>query len=166
MSGSRSPASSPGRSARRPVRKRAAVTPANLMDRAVIDLLAKAEVPMSAYELTAGLRERGRPMAAMSVYRSLERLCSCEVVEKVEKLAAYRIKDVPKAVLTICVSCGRTRPLAIPDLHGALEQRVAEAGFYAFSVALEIAGRCAECGSSILRDAAARPTSADDGARS
>ncbi len=98
--------SSPGG---RVVRKRAPVFPGPMLDQTLIDLLTQADVPLSAYDLASRLRERGRQMAVMSIYRALDRLCATNAIEKVETLSAYRVKDIPNAILTICPeTCGMT----------------------------------------------------------
>ncbi len=147
MSNSRTPPSLPpvGAAGRRLARKRAPVFPAERLDQALIDLLAQADIPLSAYDIAARLRDLGRPLAVMSIYRALDRLCSRNAIEKIGMLSAYRIKDIPKAVLTICVSCGETRPLPASDVYDELEGVVVRSGFLPASMALEVAGLCADC---------------------
>ncbi len=129
----------------RVIRKRAPAVPAAMMDRTLIDLLTQTDVPLSAYDLAAGLRGLGREVAVMSVYRALDRLCATDAVEKVATLSAYRVKDIPKAILTICLSCGRTQPIPAPDLHDQLERVVLAAGFMPGSTAIETTGLCPQC---------------------
>ncbi len=129
----------------RPQQKRAPAIPAPVLDRSVMEFLAQSDVPLSAYDLVALFRERGRHMAGPSIYRSLDRLYARQLIEKVEMLSAFRIRDVPQAILMICVACGRTRPLSVPALQEALAQSVASVGFVPRTIALEVAGLCAHC---------------------
>jgi Fur family zinc uptake transcriptional regulator len=116
-----------------------------MLDRALVDLLTQAPAPLSAYDLAAGLRKGGRNMAVMSIYRALDRLCARDMVEKVQTLAAYRIKDVSDSILTICTSCGRTRPLPAGALRAALHAEIDQAGFSLRFLAIEAAGLCVHC---------------------
>jgi Fur family zinc uptake transcriptional regulator len=129
----------------RPLRKRAQPFPAAELDRSLLDLLALSDVPLSAYALLERLRAQGRHTVAMSVYRALDRLCGDKLVEKVGMLAAFRLKDLPGAVLSICTACGRTRAVALPDIHDALRRGIERTGFTTHVIALEAAGICADC---------------------
>jgi Fur family zinc uptake transcriptional regulator len=141
----REPAGFPRGGARR-LRKRAPSFPADLLDSSLLELLSQAERPLSAYNLVSLLREQGRQMAVMSIYRSLDRLCARGLIDRVEMLSAFRIRDVPKAALLICIDCGTTQPLAVSDLRDSLMRRVAYTGFSPGTVALEVAGLCPACG--------------------
>jgi len=141
----RKPAGFPRAGARR-LRKRAPSFPAGLLDSSLLELLSQAERPLSAYNLVSLLREQNHQMAVMSVFRSLDRLCARGLIEKVEMLSAFRIRDVPKAVLLICIDCGATQPLAVSDMRDVLMQRVAHTGFSPGMIAFEVAGLCAACG--------------------
>lgn len=129
----------------RPGRKRAPARPGPVLDRELLEILSASEVPLGAYEIAARLGEDGRHVVIMSVYRSLDRLCARQQVEKVEMTSAFRIKDAARAVLMICVECGRTRSLLLPDHHRAIELALAEAGFAINRLALEAAGTCRQC---------------------
>lgn len=129
----------------RPIRKRAQPFPAPALDRSLLELLGRSDVPLSAYALLEQLRGQGRHTVAMSVYRALDRLCGRQLVEKVGMLAAFRIKDVPGGVLAVCTACGRTRAAAMPDLHLAIRRGIESTGFTPHVLALEVAGFCADC---------------------
>ncbi len=134
-----------GGASRRPARKRASPCPAPQLDPALLDILAQSEVPLSAYDLVSRLRDRGRHVVVMSIYRALDRLRTQQRIEKVEMLSAFRIRDSPQAILMICVACGRTRALSVPVQHDALDQAMANAGFAASGIAIEAAGLCRDC---------------------
>jgi Fur family transcriptional regulator, zinc uptake regulator len=126
-------------------KRRAPTVPATALDQAILTLLTRSEMPLSAYELTERLREQGRRVVPMSVYRSLDRLSARDLVHKVEMLSAFRAKSDPQPILMICIQCGSTQSLAAPDLHGALEASLASSGFTPRRVAFEVAGFCSTC---------------------
>ncbi len=128
-------------------RTRAPALPGTELDRMVTEILTHSEVPLSAYDLIARISERGRLIAGMTVYRSLDRLCGEERIEKVEMLSAYRIKDRPKAVLLICTVCRRATSLAVPVHYNALAQALKAIGFASDRLVIEAAGKCADCSS-------------------
>ena len=115
------------------------------LDRSISLALSRAAMPLSAYDLVERLREQGSKVTAKSVYRSLDRLCARDEVQKVAMLAAYRIKDVAHPLLMICLECGATRSLAAPALHQALGESLSGRGFTPRRIACEVAGLCADC---------------------
>lgn len=127
------------------IKKRAPVFPGAAMDKKIVEVLGRSEVPLSAYEVADHLRERGHHIAMMSIYRSLDRLCGRQRAEKVETLSAFRLKDASKAVLMICISCGRTSALPAPAQLDTIERAVKRTGFEGARLAVEIIGYCAEC---------------------
>lgn len=133
-------------SGRRPWRKRAPVCPGWLVDQSVSGILQRSQVPLSAYDLVARVREDGLRITVTAVYRSLDRLCLRQQVEKVEMVSAYRIKDRPKALLMICMGCGRTTSLSVASHYDAMIQLMMEAGFSPDRVAIEASGICRDCG--------------------
>ncbi len=126
-------------------RRRGQVFPASALDEAIMILLAQAVVPLSAYDLVELLRQQGRRVVAMSVYRSLDRLCARDMIHKVEMLSAYRIRDVKQPVLMICIGCGSALPFAAAELHQILSERLAREGFTPSRIAFEVAGLCTQC---------------------
>jgi Fur family transcriptional regulator, zinc uptake regulator len=126
-------------------RKRGPAFPATMLDQAILALLARAQTPLSAYDLAERLREQGRRVVPMSVYRALDRLCARDAVHKVEMLSAYRVKDVAQPILMICVDCGSIDPLPAPDLHAALATSLEKTDFVPRRIAFEVAGVCARC---------------------
>jgi len=129
----------------RPARARAPIIPGKVLDKVVLDALAIADTPLGAYDIAESLRHGGWHVAMASLYRSLDRLCAEERIEKVVTIAAFRIKDVRHALLMICVKCGVTTPLAVPSCYQTLENAVGGTGFSIAKLALEAAGLCKTC---------------------
>jgi Fur family transcriptional regulator, zinc uptake regulator len=126
-------------------RKRGPALPATMLDQSILLLLTRASAPLSAYDLAERLREEGRRVVPMSVYRALDRLCARDQVHKVEMLSAYRVKDVAQPILMICIGCGAIDPLPAPDLHSALAASLERTDFAPRRIAFEVAGLCAGC---------------------
>lgn len=126
-------------------RHRAPSVPASDLDSMIVDLLSAAGAPLSAYDLAERIRERGRRVVPMSVYRALERLCARDAVQKVEMLSAYRVRDVSNPILLICMGCGSIAPVDADHLHHALGEMLARSGFRPRTVAVEVAGLCGPC---------------------
>ncbi len=126
-------------------RRRAQTLPGALLDRMLVDVLAQDEVPRSAYELASRLRDLGQQLPAMSVYRGLDRLAARGLIEKVEMLSAYRIRDKPHAILMICLECGRTTSIAVRAEYEALRGILADHHFSTAAITIEASGRCALC---------------------
>lgn len=128
----------------KPVRERS-IIPASRLDALVVTALRTSPVPLSAYAIADRLRDQGHRVVIPSIYRSLRRLSGTGVVEKVEMLSAYRIADGDKRLRLVCLGCGRTVAHPIPEFYDLLIASVQRTGFEISKVALEIAGRCAEC---------------------
>jgi len=139
------PERSGGGQGKRMRRIRAPSVPASDLDSMIVDLLSGTDTPLSAYDLVERIRERGRRVVPMSVYRALDRLCARDAVQKVEMLSAYRVRDVSNPILLICMGCGSIAPVDADDLHHALAERLAISGFRARIVAVEVAGLCGPC---------------------
>lgn len=133
----------PGRTARQ--RKRASVLPGVVVDKHVIDMLSATTIPLSAYELLSGIRRSFALGTPMTVYRALDRLCSKGLIERVETLSAYRLRDLPAALLLTCRACGSTRPRQVLEERGRLEKQAKEAGFLLERLAIEGVGLCSRC---------------------
>jgi len=129
----------------KPVRERSNI-PASRLDALVVAALRASPVPLSAYAIADRLRDQGNRVVIPSIYRSLRRLSGAGVVEKVEMLSAYRIADGDKQLRLVCLACCRTVAHPIPELYDLLIASVQRTEFEISKAALEIAGRCADCG--------------------
>jgi Fur family transcriptional regulator, zinc uptake regulator len=114
---------------RRHKRSRATVVPGDVLERALAQILERSEVPLGAYTLASDLRDIGHRVPVMSVYRALDRLIDREIVQKVETLSCYRIRDKADAVLLICTRCGSTQSLSMPAEYDRIVHGLPERGF-------------------------------------
>ena len=144
--------SRPTAAADRFVRRRAVPVKGSRIDAALLALLSGRDRPLSAYDLAAELRSSGEGMAIMSVYRALDRLVVKQLIQKVETLSAYRLRDQPRGMLLICIDCGSTASLPVLDEHQALMRAAGEHGFQPTDMALEARGRCAACQSNLSNE--------------
>ena len=131
--------------AARPARRRAPVCPGPELDRLVIAALGDEPAPLSAYALVERVRERGQHCYVMAVYRSLDRLCTRDLVERVESLSSYRLRTASDAVLMVCAQCGAATALPIAEQHAQLWASVTATGFAIRKLAVEAVGLCGNC---------------------
>lgn len=125
--------------------KRAETLRGSILDELVIEILGVTNVPLGAYSIAERLRERRRSGNMMAIYRSLDRLCKRDVIERVESLSAYRLRTAAGAVLMACARCGTTTPLPVEAEFSAIDKAVRDAGFLLNKLALEAVGICASC---------------------
>ena len=127
-------------------RARAPVCPGPVLDELVVAALADQLAPLSAYTLVERVRERGQHCHVMAVYRSLDRLCARDLVERVESLSSYRLRTAAGAVLMVCAQCGAATALPIADQHAQLWASVTATGFTIRKLVIEAVGLCRDCG--------------------
>lgn len=115
----------------------------------VLFALRAAEVPMSAYEVLAVLRESQPTAAPPTAYRALNRLITLGLAHRLESLNAYVACAEPhhatSVVFTICDDCGDV----VEHLDNSLEDEVAALStsrdFEPTRPVLEVHGRCGDC---------------------
>ncbi|MGO8739611.1 Fur family transcriptional regulator [Rhodoblastus sp.] len=116
------------------------------------DLLARAQKPLSAYDVIDALREHGR-IAPPTVYRALQKLIDEGFAHRLETRNAYvACRDEGhscghrhRAGFMICRLCGRTQEFGDEEIERLLSGVAARGGFSAERVAIEIQGLCADC---------------------
>ena len=118
---------------------------ASELDSHILQALAQAPVPLSAYELIDALRDARKTVAAPPVYRALKRLLDRDEIERIETLSAYRIRKTEKCIHCICESCGNILTVPVPRAIDALEVAVRATGFVPQRFAVEATGHCAHC---------------------
>lgn len=126
-------------------RSRATIVPGEVLERALSRILEQSAVPLSAYTLASDLRDLGHRVPVMSVYRALDRLIDRAIVQKVETLSCYRIRDKADAVLLICTHCGSTQSLSMPAEYDRIVNGLPKRGFDLSNLAIEATGQCAAC---------------------
>ncbi len=117
--------------------------------RQVLQALARAERPLSPYEIQEMLRQRGERLNHVTIYRVLELLCSLNLAHKVLLAGGFVICSLGDADgchrFVVCRECGKLKEYASKALC-AEETEFAEAlGFRTEQHFSEFSGVCAGC---------------------
>jgi len=140
------PASASARKPRGPGARRRRSPKEN--DQIVFGILAKADRPLTAYEVLGRLKGKGIT-APPTVYRSLERLIKQGLAHRLESLNAFvacaRPHHSTSAVFAICRTCGATAEFSDARLMPQVADWAKRMRFHAEESVLEIRGECANC---------------------
>jgi Fur family zinc uptake transcriptional regulator len=117
--------------------------------RAVLELVQRADRPLTAYQLLDRLKEIRKGAMPPTIYRALDFLIEKKLIHKVETLNVF----VPCEAghhehmiqFLICRICGQVTELENIQVAGALERAAIDAGFRPASATVEIIGTCAAC---------------------
>ena len=106
--------------------------------------------PASAYDIAEKLsRQRGKRVAANSVYRILDLFVATNVAIRVESRNAYMANAHPDCVhdciFLVCDSCGKTTHMDDDALSHAMRGRAETAGFQTARLIMEVRGTCPAC---------------------
>ncbi len=118
--------------------------------RDVLALILAAEIPPSAYDLLARLKDSRPGAAPPTIYRALEFLLGQGLVHRVERLGAFVGCLEPghhahPVHFLICRTCHDVRELEDADLDLMLTQVAGASGFVAERATVEMEGVCAPC---------------------
>jgi len=118
--------------------------------RAVLELILKAEGPVTAYQLLDQLKKKHKGAAPPTIYRALDFLMDNELIHKVESLSAFiPCIDAGNHSLSvqflICRRCGTVAELEESTVSEALNRAAAKQGFRPGSTIVEVQGLCAAC---------------------
>lgn len=121
----------------------------------VLDALAGADAPLSAYAILDQLRSEGI-RAPLQVYRALDKLQELGLCHRLESLSAFVAcaqgghahahADGALTAFAICETCGRVEEFADPVVAERLAAWAGETGFSPHHTTVEIRGRCRGCG--------------------
>lgn len=119
----------------------------------VFSALAAQPRPASAYDIAEHVsKERGKRVAANSVYRILDLFVASNLARRVESANAYIANPHPgcrhDCIFLICDSCGRATHIDDDRLTGALVEAARDAGFADIRPVVELRGLCASCSDS------------------
>ncbi len=119
----------------------------------VYDALAAQPRPASAYDIAEHVsKERGKRVAANSVYRILDLFVASNLARRVESANAYVANPHPgcrhDCIFLICDSCGQATHIDDDRLTGALVEAARGAGFADIRPVVELRGQCASCSDS------------------
>jgi len=115
------------------------------LDAQVLAVLADTDVPLGAYDIIAALHARAHGVAPPSVYRTLSRLIERGVVERIETISAYTMRQSDNCAHAICKQCGRVQGVNIGDAAQRISQALERVGFSPARIAIEATGACATC---------------------
>lgn len=121
----------------------------------VLDTLAKAAAPMSAYAVLDELRDHGFK-APLQVYRALDKLQEAGLVHRLESLNAFiacaHCSDCHEhghhhglVAFAICEGCGQVSEFTDHGMEESLAAWAKGSGFRADKTTIEIRGHCAVC---------------------
>lgn len=118
--------------------------------REVLELILKADAPVTAYQLLDQLRPIRKSAVPPTIYRSLDFLLENGLIHKIERLNAFvscaeadhRHAD---AQFLICKSCNAVAELEDHAVSEALALAASRRGFVPSRAVVEIDGLCAAC---------------------
>lgn len=116
----------------------------------VFEALVARERPASAYDIAEDVsRQRGKRVAANSVYRILDLFVKTDLARRVESANAYVANPHPgcrhDCIFLICDSCGKANHIDDDRLTGSLVEAARRAGFADIRPVVELRGICADC---------------------
>ncbi len=116
----------------------------------VLDALANAGGPLSAYTILDQLRDHGL-RAPLQVYRALDKLVETGQVHKLESLNAFVACRHPECdssettAFMICETCGQTREISDEALARLLKTLARDTAFALTKTTIELRGLCSDC---------------------
>ena len=116
----------------------------------VLDVLAAAESPLSAYAILDDLRDEGL-RAPLQIYRALDKLIDYGLIHRLESLNAFVAcaHDHPHkhqlSAFAIRDSCGQVLEFSDRQLSERLAALAAEVAFTPQHTTIEIRGECSRC---------------------
>lgn len=116
----------------------------------VFEALAAQDRPASAYDIAEQVgKQRGKRVAANSVYRILDLFVRTNLANRVESANAYLANTHPgcrhDCIFVICDDCGQAMHLDDDKLTGALREAGRDAGFAEVRPVVELRGICEDC---------------------
>ncbi len=118
--------------------------------REVLELILRAEAPVTAYQLLDQLREIRKSAVPPTVYRALDFLLANRLIHRIERLNAFipcaetdhEHNDVQ---FLICRKCGAVTEIEDHGISSALAKAAAAHGFHPAQAIVELDGVCAAC---------------------
>ena len=120
------------------------------MRASVFSALAASARPASAYDIAESVSaDRGKRVAANSVYRILDLFVRTNLARRVESANAYVANPHPgcqhDCIFFICDTCGHAIHVDDDRLTGTLVEAAQRAGCAVVRPVIELRGRCARC---------------------
>ncbi|HHT62585.1 MAG: Fur family transcriptional regulator [Bacillota bacterium] len=117
---------------------------------AIIKMLNKSRVPLTAEEIFLRIRETNDNTSLATVYRNLKTLVTAGLVVKtglLEEKVQYRLASKPHSHDLICLGCHKVFELTQCPLEHLCEFIGQREGFTVTEHRIELYGYCQECGS-------------------
>jgi Fur family zinc uptake transcriptional regulator len=111
----------------------------------ILQQLAQASAPMSAYDIAKQAEHAGTPVVANQVYRTLARMMERGQIHRLEALSAYIVAPGPGDALAVCERCHAVAMLSSPEAVDRLACCATAFGFTPARAVLELYGRCVRC---------------------
>ncbi|MCB5944816.1 Fur family transcriptional regulator [Acidocella sp. KAb 2-4] len=120
--------------------------------REVLELILRAEAPVTAYQLLDQLKAVRRSAVPPTVYRALDFLLANRLIHRIERLNAFipcaeAEHDHADAQFLICRQCGAVTEIEDPGISAALARAASAHGFRPAHAIVELDGLCAACAS-------------------
>ena len=120
------------------------------MRASVFAALAEQARPVSAYDIAEEVgKQRGKRVAANSIYRILDLFVRTNLANRIESANAFVANTHPgcrhDCIYLICDDCGAATHLDDDRLTGALRDAGGKAGFADVRPVVELRGLCASC---------------------
>jgi len=115
------------------------------IDDLVIELLAKANAPQSAYDISARAALAGTSLVPNQVYRTVARLIDAGRVTRIEALQAYALRQPGVRACLVCTECQSVLTVAASPVETELVKEAAMTGFELHCGTVEARGLCSDC---------------------
>jgi Fur family transcriptional regulator, zinc uptake regulator len=117
---------------------------------AVYDAIAKADAPLSAYDIADRMSTQlTRRIAPNTVYRILDLFLAHNIVSRIESKNAYVACAHPDAredcIFLVCERCGGTSHQDDTEIGAKVRAIASQAGFQSRRPVIEVHGLCAAC---------------------
>ncbi|MGE4323152.1 MAG: Fur family transcriptional regulator [Sphingobium sp.] len=114
-------------------------------DTLILDILARTNRPLSAYDIADRLGSRGTRMVANQVYRTLTRLIGQRTVVRIETLNAYSLRRSEAEFCLICRDCHAVAFVDLPGIGQAIGRAAHRRRFDLGDALIEAQGECDDC---------------------
>ncbi|PID65458.1 MAG: transcriptional repressor [Gammaproteobacteria bacterium] len=115
----------------------------------VLEILAKHNNPLTAYEILDLLKESNPKAQVMSVYRVLEFLQNHHLIHRIENLNAFilcnHLSEHHISQWLICEDCGNVEECTDKNFNQAIHKTAADRHFRVTAETIELKGICVNC---------------------
>ncbi len=116
---------------------------------AVFNIIKESSISISADDIYFKLKEKEISISPSSIYKILDTLCDCNVVNKYFSVdnnkTVYQLNNAPHKHHLICKSCKKSFPLSTCPLSSLSEEIETSMNFQITNHIIEIYGYCGDC---------------------